>query len=72
MFTQPQHCSTGDDDEVVDADRAGLVPRAGQGFLYAPLLRSGIVSLNLEKFNDISSHFFFSLAKIPIILRGCT
>ena len=66
MFTQTQHCSASDDDEVVDADRASLVTRAGQGFLNTPLLRTSIVGLNLENI-FFFYYFLFSLTTGVVI-----
>ena len=50
MLAEAEHGSAGDDDEVVDADRARLVAGAGQRLLDAPLLRACVVRLDLLLF----------------------
>ena len=48
VLPETEHGAAGDDDEVIDAHRARLVPRARQRFLDAPLLRARVVSLHLD------------------------
>lgn len=50
MLAEAEHGSAGDDDEVVDADRARLVAGTGQRLLDAPLLRARVVRLDLLLF----------------------
>ena len=56
-------CVSGEDDCVaVDGDGAGLVARARQGRLHAPLLLAGVVRLHLEKKYTVERN-------IPVMLR---